>query len=451
MHLFLPYQQRWVNDKSRVKVCEKSRRIGLTWAEACDCALDSAEGKDDCWYIGYNEDQALEFIRDVEWWCRKFKIIAPKTKEVYFNEDGEEITTPLYLLNESGIKGFRIEFYSGCRVTALSSRPRNLRGKGGRVVIDEAAFHDDLQELLKAAFALLMWGGRVSIISTHNGIENDFNKLVEDCRSGKLNYSLHKITLDDALSEGLYQRICLMTKEEWSLEKQELWRQELIDIYGVGAAEELFCEPLSLTEGIFFNRAWFPIIEELPYEGYLGIQVRYWDLASTEKKRKNKSNSKDKKKTNDPDYTASVRMVEWLDDVIIVDATMDMEDPGGVDALLTATAEHDGKEVIIGAEEEGGSSGKLFAHHLETHTFKEHIFESIKSTGSKIVRAKPLSTAAKLGKVHLLRGPWNKDFLTILHKFPQGRYDDPIDAASGAFNMIKGDSMATWLKAMQMQ
>jgi len=45
----------------------------------------------------------------------------------------------------------------------------NLRGKQGRVIIDEAAFHDNLEELLKAALALLMWGGEVRIISTHNG------------------------------------------------------------------------------------------------------------------------------------------------------------------------------------------------------------------------------------------------------------------------------------------
>ena len=36
-------------------------------------------------------------------------------------------------------------------------------------MIDEAAFHDDLPELLKAALAFTMWGGVVRVISTHNG------------------------------------------------------------------------------------------------------------------------------------------------------------------------------------------------------------------------------------------------------------------------------------------
>jgi len=35
--VLLPYQQAWIADKSQLKVAEKSRRIGLTWAEAADC------------------------------------------------------------------------------------------------------------------------------------------------------------------------------------------------------------------------------------------------------------------------------------------------------------------------------------------------------------------------------------------------------------------------------
>ena len=40
--VLLPYQQRWLADKAQVKVVEKSRRIGLSWAEACDSVLCAA-------------------------------------------------------------------------------------------------------------------------------------------------------------------------------------------------------------------------------------------------------------------------------------------------------------------------------------------------------------------------------------------------------------------------
>lgn len=40
--VLLPYQRDWIADTSQVKVCEKSRRIGLSWAEAADAALTAA-------------------------------------------------------------------------------------------------------------------------------------------------------------------------------------------------------------------------------------------------------------------------------------------------------------------------------------------------------------------------------------------------------------------------
>lgn len=52
---------------------------------------------------------------------------------------------------------------------ALSSRPENIRGLQGKVVIDEAAFHPNVQGVMEMATALLIWGGRISVISSHNG------------------------------------------------------------------------------------------------------------------------------------------------------------------------------------------------------------------------------------------------------------------------------------------
>ena len=167
----LPYQQRWCADTAQVKVCEKSRRIGLTWGEAADTALLASRTNGmDSWYIGYNKDMAIEFIRDCANWAKFYGLAAGEIEEtVEVFKDGDE---------DKAILAFVIRFASGWRITALSSRPSNLRGKAGRVILDEAAFHDDLAELLKAALALLMWGGEVHIISTHNGVDNPFNELV---------------------------------------------------------------------------------------------------------------------------------------------------------------------------------------------------------------------------------------------------------------------------------
>jgi phage FluMu gp28-like protein len=58
-----------------------------------------------------------------------------------------------------------------------------------------------------------------------------------------MKYSLHHTTFDEALAQGLYKRICLVEGKEWSPEKQEKWRGEIISYYGDGADEELFCIP----------------------------------------------------------------------------------------------------------------------------------------------------------------------------------------------------------------
>ena len=67
--------------------------------------------------------------------------------------------------------------------------------------------------MMKAAFALLIWGGKVRIISTHFGSANPFNELVVDIRAGRNSYSLHRIDFDEALRDGLYRRIAELTEK----------------------------------------------------------------------------------------------------------------------------------------------------------------------------------------------------------------------------------------------
>ncbi|ENA7351320.1 hypothetical protein ABGD55_005478, partial [Escherichia coli] len=40
-------------------------------------------------------------------------------------------------------------------------------------------------------------------------------------------YSVHRITLDDAIADGLYRRICYVTGREWSPESEQKWRDDL--------------------------------------------------------------------------------------------------------------------------------------------------------------------------------------------------------------------------------
>lgn len=247
--VLLPYQQEWVAEHARLAIIEKSRRIGLSWADASDEALtaaqDGAAGGQHVWYIGYSQDMARTYIEDCAMWARHFHHAAGEVEEGVLKGEGKE---------GDDILIYRIKFASGHYVTALSSRPSNLRGKQGVVVIDEAAFHNKLEELLKAAMALLIWGGRVKILSTHNGDDNPFNDLIEEIRAGKRPGVVHRVTFRQAVAQGLYQRICLVTGREWSPEAEAAWVEEVYAYYGDDAAEELDCIPSS-GQGAYLSRA----------------------------------------------------------------------------------------------------------------------------------------------------------------------------------------------------
>ncbi|MCM0081790.1 hypothetical protein L4X63_09330 [Geomonas sp. Red32] len=247
--VFLPYQQKWVADDSQLKVIEKSRRTGLTWAEAADdvliAAAEKAAGGMNVYYIGYNQDMAIEFIEAVGMWAKAFNKIATEVEEGLWLEDSED----------KHIKTYTIKFpESGHRVVALSSRPANLRGKQGVVVIDEAAFHEKLDELLKAAMALLIWGGKVRVISTHDGEDNPFNELIQEIRSAKRKGSVQRVEFKEAVDQGLYQRVCLRLGKEWTAKEQESWMQGVYSFYGQAADEELDVIP-SQGSGVYLSRA----------------------------------------------------------------------------------------------------------------------------------------------------------------------------------------------------
>lgn len=244
--ILLPYQQEalQLTQQHPLYVCEKSRRTGLTYGFAADAVLTAAaaRGGSDVFYIAFNLDMTREFIGYVGEFAKAFDVVAAESEFLY--DDG----------SEEGIKAFRVDFPSGHAVTALTSKPRSLRGRQGVVIIDEAAFHDQLYELLKAALALLMWGGRVAVISTHNGADNPFNTLIEDIRAGKRKGVVQRLTLENALGQGLYRRICLRTGKTWSPEAEAAWEADLRATYGDAASEELDVIP-ARGSGVFLARA----------------------------------------------------------------------------------------------------------------------------------------------------------------------------------------------------
>lgn len=181
---------------------------------------------------------------------------------------------------------------------------------------------------------------------------------------------------------------------------------------------------ISISGGLF-ERTWFEIVDRVPR----GDRVRFWDLAATEAK-----------KGSDPDWTVGVLMVQDGGAYYVKDVIRVRNKPGDVEALIKQTAQMDGIETRIYMEQEPGSSGKgVIATYAKL--LAGYAFYGIPSSGSKTVRAQPLSAAASRGDVKVVNGVWLNAFLSELELFPNGVHDDQVDAVSGCYAQLANNMM----------
>ncbi len=243
------HQRQWIKQihEHDLNISEKGRRTGITYATALDDTITAASnrkaGGDNVYYVGDTKDKGLEFIG----YCAKMaKIMACAMAEgwngieVFLFEDQQDDGS------SKQITSYRIRFASGFQIVALSSNPANIRGLQGIVNIDEAAFHKNVQAVIDACTALLIWAGKIRIISTHNGMKNAFNQLIRDARAGINGYKVFHCTFDDAVNNGLYERVCLIKGWTPTSEGKKTWYDGIIKGYGSNIAakkEELDAIP----------------------------------------------------------------------------------------------------------------------------------------------------------------------------------------------------------------
>lgn len=246
-YVLLPYQARWYatgrGSDARWRWLEKSRQTGMTWTEGARCSalssLSRTAGGRACTYVSTSLVLAREFITTVATWARAFQLAMTESGLTVIRDGREDI-----LAHE-------VRFDSGLSVRAASSNPAAMRGLRGEVIIDETAHHQHLDELLKAAFAVTTWGGRITCLSTHNGTRNPFNKLGDDIKAGRKRGHWMRLDIHQALREGLFKRICKVERRVWTAEGEA---QFLADcLASPGSAEEFEVNP-SEAGATFYRR-----------------------------------------------------------------------------------------------------------------------------------------------------------------------------------------------------
>jgi len=204
----MAYQRDWIRDQSPLKISQKGRQIGLSYADSYDSVRKAAQRRAlDVWVMSRDEVQAKQYVLYCKRWANVLKYAAQDLGEQVFED-----------ANGKSVRVQVLTFASGASIYALSSNPDAIVGKTGHVKLDEFALHKDQRTLYAVAKPVTQWGGTLSILSTHRGIGTMFNELIEDIlhRGNRMGWSLHTIAIQRAVADGLVEKIDTATGGKWT-------------------------------------------------------------------------------------------------------------------------------------------------------------------------------------------------------------------------------------------
>ena len=207
LDLLLPYQRRWFDDAARFKAGIWSRQTGKDFSTAAEMVADCMQrtpASATTWMIAApSERQSIESLGKCRDWAGAFEVALA---DIIEERDG-----PGTLL-----KSATIVFANGSRIIAVPGRPDTVRGMSANIVLTEFAFFEDPDATWKAVLPSIinpMRGGlkKVRIISTPNGKTGPGSRFFRIVDENLLNpkpdrkqvWSVHKVTIQDAVSAGL--------------------------------------------------------------------------------------------------------------------------------------------------------------------------------------------------------------------------------------------------------
>lgn len=229
---FLPYQVRWLQDRSRRKIQRKSRRIGWTYSQSYEDVRDSVEKPGlPVWFSSADESAAKEWILYCEQWAKIYKAA------------GAILSIGVEVLDEkTGVQALVIRLKNGSRLMGLSSNPTAFRSKGGKVVLDEFDWHKDQRAMYAAAKPCVTWGYDLRIGSTYRSDKGLYAQFIRDAEKAIAEgrqpvFSLHSTDIFQAVEQGLLDKIfgrptTEAEREQWLEEEREacgdenIWLQE---------------------------------------------------------------------------------------------------------------------------------------------------------------------------------------------------------------------------------
>lgn len=198
----------WINDDSVAMIGDKSRRVGLSYADSYKSVSlrNKIDYKRDLWFSSADESAAYEYALYCRQWCELVETAVKEILEPMEDDKG-------YKYNN-----YIVEFPNGSRINCMSSNPRRFRSKGGDVVLDEFDWHDDPEGMLDAAMPTTTWGFNIRMLTTRSHEGSPFDETVKVAKkiiSGELDpnkdavlpWSYHFLPITVAIEQGLAEKI----------------------------------------------------------------------------------------------------------------------------------------------------------------------------------------------------------------------------------------------------
>lgn len=204
---FLPWQLEWIEDDSRLRLWEKSVRIGATYADIFKNVRKRIIHKNrDYLLCSKDMASAVEYLRQADKQADIFSFGK------YILSRGEETETVTGVLPngekfQTEVKFCFLKFENGSRIIAFSSNPMAMAVYGGDVGGDEFAKHENQELLYETMQGRIRMGYDLGLWSAHNGTDTLFYQFAMEARAGKGGWSHHMTTMQDAINGGLVERI----------------------------------------------------------------------------------------------------------------------------------------------------------------------------------------------------------------------------------------------------
>lgn len=193
--ILLPYQQKWVGDKSRFKIWLASRQIGKSFALTLEPVIDTVQRKTDWVYLSVGERQSKELAQKAKLHLEAISVVAEELEDEFIGPDKVRYKQLEYLLP------------NGSRHIFLPANPDTARGYTANLALDEFAFHKDSRAIWTALFPSVTRNRelKVRVTSTPNGKSNMFYRLWEGAERLKDAgvWSRHRTDIYEAIEQGL--------------------------------------------------------------------------------------------------------------------------------------------------------------------------------------------------------------------------------------------------------